>query len=141
MAIVTEEYYLHTWHGEAFEAELPALLARAEDVIGLITHWRVTEDTIASFPAFTQTLIRKAVCAQVDFFAVNGLEVAATGTAGKGFTVGKVSVQATATGSASAHSAADTIAPLALSFLEQTGLLNPQVELAPDMPILAKEWI
>ena len=76
-------------------------------------------------PALTQTLYRLAVCSQVDFFAINGLE-SVNGGAGVGFTVGKVRVDAKAsTGATGAMSA--SVSPAAVSYLEQTGLLYPGV--------------
>ena len=66
MAIVDVVYYKTVYLGsEATECEFSALEARAEDVIGAMTHWRVTADTIASLPASVQTLYKKAICAQI----------------------------------------------------------------------------
>ena len=92
MAIVDAAYYLTVYMGkEASECDFPALEARAEDVIGAMTRWRATADTIASLTPFQVTLVKKAICAQVDFFAVNGLDSVAGGN-DRGFTVGKVSI-------------------------------------------------
>lgn len=125
-AIVDYQYYTETYMGtEATEASFPALVAHASRVIGAMTRWKVTDDTIGSFPALTQTLYRLAVCSQVDFFAINGLE-SVNGGAGVGFTVGKVRVDAKAsTGATGAMSA--SVSPAAVSYLEQTGLLYPGV--------------
>ena len=128
MAIVDAAYYLTVYMGkEASECDFPALEARAEDVIGAMTRWRATADTIASLTPFQVTLVKKAICAQVDFFAVNGLDSVAGGT-GQGFTVGKVSVnggqeQSGASSGAMAHS----LSNLVMMYLEQSGLLNPAV--------------
>lgn len=126
-AIVDYTYYTETYGGtEADEASFPALRARAEDIIGAMTRWRVNGDNLGNLAEFSRTLYRKAVCAQVDFLAVNGSEILAD-TGGGGFTVGKVSVQARATAAAGA-SMRSAIAPMALMYLEQSGLMNPQVE-------------
>lgn len=132
MAIVDFLWYTTTFHGTAAtECEFAQLEARAEDLISSMTRWTVTESTIADFPEMTQTLVKKAICAQVDFFALNGLETL-TGGGSVGFTVGKVTVQGNAT--AAAGKAFISVSPLAVLYLEQTGLLAPQVETAPDMP-------
>ena len=126
-AIVDYSYYSETYLGEeADEDSFPALLARAEDVIGAMTRWQVNEDNFSSLPDLTQTLYRKALCAQVDFLCLNGLETLADGSGGSGFTVGKVSVQGTGTGSSGGTLRA-AVSPMTAAYLEQTGLMNPQV--------------
>ena len=93
MAIVDLAYYKTVYLGqEATDCDFPALEARAEDVIGVMTRWEATADTIADLPPFQRTLVKKAVCAQIDYFAVNGLDSIAGNTDGPGFTVGKVSI-------------------------------------------------
>ena len=139
MAIVDWTYYSTVYLGKEVTAdEFPAVNARAEDVIGMMTRWAATADTIASLPPFQRTLVKKAVCAQIDFFGVNGLDIVAGSTGGPGFTVGKVSINGKS-GSDLVRSGAmaEFIAPMALAYLEQSGLMNPQVQTAPDMPLIA----
>jgi hypothetical protein len=138
MAIVTFEYYSETYLGnQATEEEFPILDATAENIIGAMTRWKVDEETIINLPTLTQTLYKKAICAQIDFFAVNGVDVVATSSNGPGFTVGKVSVSGKSGSDLVRRGAmADYIAPMALMFLEQTGLLNPAVPVAPSEPFL-----
>ena len=140
-AIVDFGYYSNTYKGnEAQMASFPALCARAADIIGAMTHWAVTAENINTLPAWLQGLYRKAVCAQIDALAINGTDsVAVQGGAGGGFTVGKVTVQARATAETKAGSMAAAISPMALAYLEQTGLLNPQVPTAPE-PMIAGWW-
>lgn len=126
-AIVDFTFYSTVYMGtEVDETSFPALCARAEDVIGSMTRWTVDGDNISQFPSRTQTLYRKAICAQVDFLSINGVE-ALSDAGGGGFTVGKVTVQARTTATAAGAMAA-AIAPMATQYLEQTGLMNPQVE-------------
>ena len=141
-AIVDYTFYNTVYKGsEATTASFPALCARAEDVVGAMTHWRVNADNIVTLPTWMQGLYRKAVCAQIDALAINGMEsVAVQGGAGGGFTVGKVTVQAKASAAANAGSMAAAISPNAISYLSETGLLNPQVPTAPE-PLLAGWWI
>jgi hypothetical protein len=140
-AIVDYEYYSTVYMGtEADEASFPALCARASDVVGSIARWQVTADNIGTYPELVQTLYKKAICAQVDFFAVNGLDSVAGGT-DRGFTVGKVSLSGKS-GSELARkgSMADYLSPQVMMYLEQTGLIGPQVATAPDMPFLGVYW-
>ena len=137
-AIVDYGFYQNIYKGtDAAMASFPALCARAEDVIGAMTRWSVRPDNIASLPAWLQGLYRKAVCAQIDALAINGAEsVAVQGGAGGGFTVGKVTVQARAQAAADAGAMAAAVSPMAMAYLEQTGLLNPQVPTAPEPSIV-----
>jgi hypothetical protein len=125
MGVVNYEYYSNVYGGtDADEASFPALCARASDIVGAVTHW-VEETALARFPELVQTLYKKAVCAQIDFFAINGTDsINESGNAG--FTVGKVTVHGKAT-SATGGKLSESISPLAIGYLEQTGLMNPQV--------------
>ena len=130
-AIVDYEFYATVYMGnEADQASFPALCARASDVVGAMTRWA----DVSHLPKWIQTLVKKAVCDRVDYFAVNGLDSIA-GSDGQGFTVGKVSVSGSTDtgmkGRMTMH-----ISPMVTAYLEQTGLLNPQVETAPDMPLI-----
>ena len=136
-AIVDFAYYSGTYKGtEADATSFPALCARASDIVGAMTRWQVTEDNFSTFPTLVQTLYKKAICAQVDFFAVNGLDsVTISAGVDNGFTVGKVSVHGKS-GAGASGKMANNISPLAVLYLEQSGLLNPAVPVAPDMPMI-----
>lgn len=128
---VDYSYYWNVYLGkEADETSFPALCARAEDVIGAMIRWQDP----STFTPFQMTLYKKAVCAQVDFFAVNGLDSVAGGT-DRGFTVGKVSISG---GNETTHKGAmsDNLSPMCVMYLEQSGLMNPQVATAPDAPLV-----
>lgn len=132
-AVVDFAFYTAVYMGsEADAASFPALCARAEDVIGAMTRW-VDPETLKGR---TLLLYKKAVCAQVEYFAVNGLESTAGGD-DRGFTVGKVSISGKSGSDLVRRGVmADKISPMAVLYLEQTGFLAPQVETAPDMPFV-----
>lgn len=124
MGVVDYAFYSTVYKGQdANEASFPALCARADDIIGALTHW-VDDATILTLPAPLLTLYRKAVCAQVDFLSLNGLDILNEVSDG-GFTVGKVTVHGKA--NTSGGKLTELISPLAVGYLEQTGLMNPQV--------------
>ena len=124
MGVVDYTFYSTVYGGtDATSQTFPALCARACDVIGAVTHW-VDDATILTLPELVQTLYKKAVCAQVDFLSINGMD-SLNETEDGGFTVGKVTVHAKA--KESGGKMAGSISPLAVSYLEQTGLMNPQV--------------
>ena len=132
--IVDFEYYYNVYLGqEADQASFPALCARAQDVVGAMTRWQATEENWENLIPFQQTLVKKAICAQVDYFAVNGLDSVAGGT-DRGFTVGKVSITGKSgsdlvrKGAMSGH-----VSPMVMLYLEQSGLLNPAVPVVQEV--------
>lgn len=123
-AVVDYTFYSTVYMGsEADEASFPALCARAADIVGALARW-VDPATLTG-----QTLIlyKKAVCAQVDFLALNGTE-SVSGGPDTGFTVGKVSISGKS-GSDIVHKGvmASNLSPLVQMYLEQTGLMYPGV--------------
>ena len=125
-AIVDFTYYSTVYMGtEATQASFPALNAHASRVIGAMTRWQVDEDNFSELPSLVQTLYKLAVCSQVDFLALNGVE-SISGGEEVGFTVGKVRVDGKAKASAGGAMSA-SISPAALSYLEQSGLMYPGV--------------
>ena len=125
-AIVDFTYYRDTYMGtEATATSFPALNAHASRVIGAMTRWQVDEDNFSELPSLVQTLYKLAVCSQVDFLALNGVE-SISGGEEVGFTVGKVRVDGKAKASAGGAMSA-SISPAALSYLEQSGLMYPGV--------------
>lgn len=124
MGVVDYEFYSSVYMGtDADQASFPALCARASDVIGAVTHW-VDDCTIAKLPPVLQTLYKKSVCAQIDFLSINGMD-SLNETASAGYTVGKVTIHGKA--NASGGKLQESISPMAIAYLEQTGLMNPQV--------------
>ena len=125
MGVVDFEFYSNVYMGtDADQASFPALCARASDIIGALTHW-VDENKVVAMPAPIPTLYKKAICAQVDFLSINGMD-SLNETETGGFTVGKVTVHGKqSTGNAGEMSG--NISPMAIAYLEQTGLMNPQV--------------
>ena len=124
MGVVDCDFYYSVYGGtDADQASFPALCARASDIIGAVTHW-VDDAKILTLHQTIQTLYKKAVCAQVDFLSINGMD-SLNETATGGFTVGKVTVHGKA--NATGGKLQESISPLAIGYLEQTGLMNPQV--------------
>lgn len=125
MGVVDYTFYTSVYMGEADQTDFPLLNARASDVIGALTGWAIDCSTISNYPPAIQTLYKKAVCAQIEYFAINGVD-SVNDSGNGGFTVGKVTVQAGAK-NASGGAMSGNISPAAIMYLEQTGLMNPQV--------------
>ena len=123
MAAVSYEFFKATYVGDpsVTETDFPRLEARAEDAVNALIRFRAV-------PAQFEKLYQKAICAQIDYFAIYGIEAASAGLMENSFTVGKVSITG---GGASARSGgASMVSPQAVAYLEQTGLLNPAVPVA-----------
>ena len=123
MGVVDWTFYSTVYGGtDADQASFPALCARASDIVGAVTHWRV--DDLTKLHPTHQMLYKKAICAEIDFLAINGTD-SINETASGGWTVGKVTVHGKA--NSSGGKMAEFISPMAIAYLEQTGLMNPQV--------------
>lgn len=131
MALIDSVYYLTTYQGEPVDAaDFPALLRRAEDAVGALTRFQVQEETFDQLPPIVRTLCKKAICAQIEYLAEIGVNAAINGETGmaNGFTVGKVHVGGRS-GRAGAGSGV-IIAPAAVAYLEQTGLMSRHADSA-----------
>ena len=129
-AIVDFTFYKDVYMGtEADATSFPALNAHASRVIGSMTRWQVTEENFGELPSLTQTLYRLAICSQVDFLSINGVDSISGGEDAVGFSVGKVRVDGRNKSSAGGAMSA-SISPAAISYLEQTGLMYPGVPVA-----------
>ena len=134
-AIVDFTYYSTVYMGtEADQASFPALNAHASRVIANMTRWRVDENNFDHLPSIVQTLYRLAVCSQIDFLAINGVDSLTDGESSVGFSVGKVRVDGKAKASAGGGAMSASISPAAISYLEQTGLMNPAVPVVGCLP-------
>lgn len=139
MGLVTYEFYTNTYYGEPVSVDdFPRYEARAEDAILILIH--KTNEEAAALPAAVLALVDKAICAQIDYLYEYGMGVSVFGKeAGGGFTVGKVSVNnGSSTGAAGIKS---MIAPAVYAYLEQTGLLNPQVDTGAEPWPATRGWL
>lgn len=137
--LVDYEFYTSTYYGEPVTAEdYPKYEARAEDTILIMV--KKTADEAGALPAPVLAAVKKAICAQIDYLFEYGMGVSVYGKeAGGGFTVGAVSVNnGSATGAAGVKS---MIVPAAYAYLEQTGLLNPQVDTGAEPWPATRGWL
>ena len=128
MAYVTFEQFELMYGDEGLTAEqFPMYATAASGLIDSITRYIIPRcGGISRFPQWVQDAVRQAAGAQVLYFTQNGFETVLTGESGQGFTVGKVHVDGKSTaGGAGGNTAAQSmISPLAVTLLEQTGLMG-----------------
>lgn len=126
MAYLTYNEYA-AMGGGVSETDFPAFDTAAENLIDVATKFAAI-DGLDNFPARVQTLFKKAIVAEIDYLSIYGLEFAYTGTKPQGFRVGEVSV----TNQSAARSEFSALSPVALSILEQTGLMSRHVQVVGD---------
>lgn len=132
MGVVSYTYYTTEYIGEPIAVEaFPRYEARAEELVASITRGASYNDLP---PAF-QLAYKKAICAQIEYYVLQGINVATEGgNSGGSYTIGKISVgRGGSSGEGASESAAYlSVAPAARMFLEQTGLLNRTVATLGD---------
>ena len=129
-AIVGFDFYASVYMGQEVDvASFPALYAHASRIIGALTRWQVTEENFSQLPSFVQTQYKLAICSQIDFLAINGIDEMNSGEGG-GFTVGKVTVHGNGNSSGKGGAMSAYTSPAAIMYLEQTGLMYPGVGVA-----------
>lgn len=139
MAYITYEEYT-TYCGTntvVLETDFPVYADTASVLISAITGYRVTAENISSYPVFVQDAVKRATAVQVLYFGERG-DVASvvSGTAGEGFTVGKVSVQSGGQRSSAWATAKDMISPMVYVLLGPTGLLERGVPCLDRFPVI-----
>ena len=139
MGLVSYDEYTQLYLGEPVsQTDFPRYEARAEMLV--LSVIKKTADQAASLPEAVLFSVKTAICAEIDYLYEYGVEVASYGKeAGGGFTTGKVSVNNGAASRAEAG-ARSMIAPAVYVYLEQTGLLNPQVDTAPEPWPALRGW-
>ena len=113
--------------GEVSAEDFPSFDKAAENIIDLETQYQIDMTTL---PSKIQSLVKKAVAAEIDYLNVYGLDVAYTGTKPQGFRVGEVSV--TNSSSATGEARFSILSPIAESILELTGLLSRHAHVVSD---------
>lgn len=122
MPYVTLDYYMDTFKGEPVdEAGFPSLCQRAEELVEEMTMYRLTPLTFPVFPEDVQELIKRAVCAQIEYLDANGGSDLDNGAGLQSASLGKFNYTVAAGASGSTEQA--VYAPRARRILLPTGLL------------------
>lgn len=114
--------------GEVPAEDFPQFDKAAENIINLEIQYAV--DDLTTLPSKIQTLVKRAVAAQIDYLNVYGIDIAFSGARPQGFRVGEVSV--TNSSSATGEARFSILSPVAESILELTGLLSRHVHVVGD---------
>jgi len=123
MSYIDLAYYTDEYMGEPVDkTDFPRYLRRAEEIIDSITRYQVRERGLDNLDKFLREQVKTATAAQVEYYAINGIELATDGNMPQSFTVGKVSVTTGSSNGGGGRGSA--VSPKAIAALEQTGLLN-----------------
>lgn len=121
MAYVDEEYYKDTFQGESVDsADFPSLCTRAGELIEELTLYRLTPMTFLAMPEDTQEIVKKAVCAQIEYLDANGGSDLDNGSGIQSATLGKFSYSGSA--GANGNTEQSRFSPRAERLLWPTGL-------------------
>lgn len=116
MAYIDYTFYTDVYKGVQIDADTFSRLAeRASDVIDQVTNYQIGD--IAQYPEWIQSLVKKAVAAQVEYFALSGDSITHGVSELQNVKLGDFSY------TLNGNSGAAPISPAVLSYLRQTGLL------------------
>ncbi|MGM0215064.1 hypothetical protein [Enterococcus sp. AZ109] len=121
---VDEDYYKTEYEGAVVgDTDFPRFAKRASELIDALTDYQIPKIGLDKFSDQVQELIKKACCAQIEYYQVEGIEVNVTGlpASAQSETIGDYSYS-----SSNGYSSrqAGRVAPSCLAFLEGTGLLR-----------------
>lgn len=112
------DFYIEIYQGEPVDdADFPRLFARAEEALQALTLGRLYEVD----DAFCDH-VKRALCAQIEYLHMMGVETATVGTSGGSFTTGHVSVNS-GSNSSDAEKNGISVCARAQMLLFPTGLL------------------
>ncbi len=121
---VDERYYEVEYEGTSVEADkFSRFSKRASELIDALTEYQIPKIGADKFSESVQELIKKACCAQIEYYQIEGIDVDVTGTprSSLSYSIGDYSHSASS-GASSRQSG--RVSPSCLMFLEGTGLLR-----------------
>ncbi|EOI58844.1 hypothetical protein [Enterococcus gilvus] len=123
-AYVDEPYYTDKFEGTSVnDGEFSRFSKRATEIVDALTEYQIPKIGLDKFSDGVQELIKKACCAQIEYYQIEGIDVDITGTpkSSLGYSIGDYSRSASGV---STGRQAGRVAPSCLMFLEGTGLLR-----------------
>lgn len=121
---VDENYYEKEFEGTPVDAsKFSRFSKRSSELIDALTDYQIVKIGLDKFSEGVQELIKKACCAQIEYYQIEGIKVDVTGTpkSSLSYSIGDYSHSASG---GSSNRQAGRVAPSCLMFLEGTGLLR-----------------
>ncbi len=125
MAYVDFKYYIDTFHGEPVsESGFPSLEQRAAELIEELTMYRLNEYTFDEMSSAMKEIVKKAICAEIEYIDANGGSDIDNGERLQSATIGKFSYSSGAVAAGDGGSGGMSMySPRAKRILVPTGLL------------------
>lgn len=123
---VDEDYYKNEYGGEkVLDTNFPRFAKRASDIVDQLTEYLIPKIGLENLAEHSQELIKKATCAQIEYFQVEGLESNITGMSSSSESVAIGSFRyGNASSSGQSNRQKNRVAPSCIAYLEGTGLLR-----------------
>lgn len=121
---IDETYYKTEYEGEPVTGtDFYRFSNRATSLIDALTEYKIREIGFDKFTEQVQVLIKNAVCAQVEYYQIEGINTDITGTTrtSGSMSIGSFSYSGN---TFSTNKQANRVAPACLTYLEGTGLLR-----------------
>lgn len=121
---VNLDYYEDDYEGSSVEeSNFSRFAKRASDVIDAMTDYKIREAGMDKYAEHVQELIKKATCAQIEYYQIEGIETDTTGNSrsGRSLSIGDFSYS---NQNNSGGRQSKRVAPNTLMYLEGTGLLR-----------------
>lgn len=123
MEYVDKTYYDETYEGESLtDDEFPKFNKRSQDIIDSLTSYQIPQIGFDNLKTNVQELIKKSVCAQIEYFKVEGIESNINGVSSSSQSV-SISGFSYSSSQPSSSRQKNRVSPSTLMYLEGTGLL------------------
>ena len=123
---VEVEYYKDEYEGiTVAETDFPRFAKRASDVVNILTEYLIVKIGMDNLADHVQELIKKATCAQIEYYQLEGYDSDVTGNSrsSENVSIGSFSYGG-GSGQTNANRQKNRVSPSCLAYLEVTGLLR-----------------
>lgn len=123
MEYVDKTYYEETYGGELLtDVEFPKFNKRSQDIVDSLTNYLIPQIGFDNLKTNVQELIKKSVCAQIEYFKVEGIESNINGISSSSQNV-SISGFSYSSSQPSSSKQTNRVSPSTLMYLDATGLL------------------
>lgn len=123
MEYVDKTYYDKTYEGETLtDDEFSKFNKRSQDIIDSLTSYQIPQIGFDNLKTNVQELIKKAVCAQIEYFKVEGIDSNISGVSSSSQSV-SISGFSYSSSQSSSSRQINRVSPSTLMYLEGTCLL------------------
>ena len=123
MEYVDKTYYDEIYKGELLtDVEFPKFNQRSQDIVDSLTNYLIPQIGFDNLKTNVQELIKKSVCAQIEYFKVEGLESNINGVSSSSQSV-SISGFSYSSSQPSSSKQSNRVSPSTLMYLDATGLL------------------